>query len=83
MSKQFVDFEQLKEEVSFEQVLVMLELEMNPSGQQLRGCCPVHKGTNRRDFVITPEKGLWYCFSCRKGGDMINLAICCRCRERI
>ena len=42
-------------------------------GDQLRGCCPIHDGDNPRGFVVTPAKGLWYCFSGCGGGDIIKL----------
>lgn len=37
-------------------------------GATLMGCCPLH---NERtpSFSVTPSKGLFYCHSCRKGGD--------------
>lgn len=73
MSKSFVDYQELKEKVSIEQVLGMMSLNLKPTGEQLRGCCPVHQGSNPRDFVVTPDKGLWYCFTCKIGGDMIKL----------
>jgi hypothetical protein len=37
-----------------------------------RGCCPIHKGTSPREFVITMSKGLWYCFGNCGGGDHIQ-----------
>lgn len=70
----FVDFAELKSRVNITQVLEMLGIELKPSGQQLRGLCPIHNGNNPRGFVVTPEKGVWYCFGdCGKGGDLIEL----------
>jgi hypothetical protein len=51
----------------------MLELELKPSGNQMRGICPIHGGSNNREFVVTPAKGLWYCFGGCGGGDLISL----------
>jgi DNA primase len=69
----FVDFNELKSKITIEQVLDMFGVKTRKSGDQLRGCCPIHGGTNDRQFVVTPSKGLWHCFAdeCRKGGDII------------
>ena len=53
----------------------MLGIKLKKSGPQLRGQCPICKDNSDRAFVITPAKGLYYCFGkCGKGGD----AICSR-----
>lgn len=69
----FVDFRALKETVSIEQVLDMLGLDLKRTNNQLRGCCPIHDGNSPREFVVTPSKGLFYCFGSCGGGDMIKL----------
>ena len=69
----FIDFAEIKQHVSIEQVVAWLNLSLDTAGNQLRGCCPIHKGTDKRDFVITPAKGLFYCFKCKEGGDLIKL----------
>ena len=72
----YVDFAELKARVSISDVLVMLGVDLKhfkTHGDQLRGACPIHEGDNPRGFVITPSKGLWYCFSGCGGGDIIKL----------
>lgn len=32
-------------------------------GKSLVGCCPIHKGTNRKQFVVDPTREAWKCFS--------------------
>src|SRR5689334_13929425 len=70
----FVDFAELKQRVSITDVLTWLQisLKQNPNGQ-LRGCCPIHGGTSEREFVVTPSKGLYFCFAECGGGDAIKL----------
>jgi DNA primase (bacterial type) len=70
----FVDFAELKTRVPIEDALKWLgvELKASPNGQ-LRGCCPIHSGTNPREFVVTPSKGLYFCFAGCGGGDVIKL----------
>jgi DNA primase len=72
----YVDFAELKAKVNITDVLTMLNVDIHrfkPHGDQLRGCCPIHGGDNPRGFIITPSKGLWYCFSGCGGGDVIAL----------
>jgi hypothetical protein len=72
----YVDFSELKTRVSITDVLAMLGVDVHrfkTHGDQLRGACPIHGGDNPRGFVVTPAKGLWYCFSGCGGGDIIAL----------
>src|ERR1700730_17344843 len=72
----YVDFSELKAKVSITDVFVMLDIDLKRfkiHGDQLRGACPIHGGDNPRGFVVTPAKGLWYCFSGCGGGDIIAL----------
>ena len=44
------------------------------SGKRFVGACPVHRGTNKRQFVVEPDKGTWFCFGdCNRGGAGIEL----------
>jgi DNA primase len=69
----FIDFGELKERVSIEDAMKLLDLNMKQSGKQYRGQCPTCEGSDR-GLVITPDKGVYYCFSEAKGGDCIALA---------
>jgi DNA primase len=69
----FIDFAELKTKVSIEQVLTMLQLNLKRQGRQLRGPCSVCKSGGDRALVVTPDKGVFYCFGCKSGGDMIEL----------
>jgi DNA primase len=71
MSTSFLDFNELKSRVPIEQVLQLLGIALKQHNSQLRGCCPIHKGTDQRGFVVTPAKRLYYCFGGCGGGDMI------------
>lgn len=74
MKNGYIDFADLKARISISQVLQMLDIELKQQGDQLRGRCPIHQGGNDRQFVVTPAKGVWYCFGdCACGGDMIEL----------
>ncbi len=41
------------------------------SGSNLFGLCPFH-GEKTASFSVSPEKGIYYCFGCHKGGSVIN-----------
>ena len=41
------------------------------SGANLFGLCPFH-GEKTASFSVSPDKGIYYCFGCHKGGSVIN-----------
>ena len=41
------------------------------SGANLFGLCPFH-GEKTPSFSVAPDKGIYYCFGCHKGGGVIN-----------
>ena len=43
----------------------------NAGGGSLKGLCPFHD-EKTPSFNVTPARGLWYCFSCTEGGDVIR-----------
>jgi DNA primase len=44
---------------------------LKPAGQSLKGLCPFHK-EKTPSFIVTPAKGIFYCFGCHKGGDVFT-----------
>ncbi len=66
------DFALLKERVSLEQAAQQLGLTMRSTGAQLRGPCPACNSGGDRALVITPAKGLFYCFASGIGGDLVS-----------
>jgi DNA primase len=43
----------------------------NAGGGSLKALCPFHD-EKTPSFNVTPARGLWYCFSCVEGGDVIK-----------
>jgi len=66
-------FEQLKRTVPIEAVLAKYGIELKRQGNSLKGCCPIHHGSNSRQFVVS--NNLFQCFSpsCKRGGDIFSL----------
>ena len=69
----YVDFAELKKQVSIDRVFGLLNLKMRQNGDQWRGPCPICASGGDRALVVTVSKGCFYCFSHGKGGDMIAL----------
>jgi DNA primase len=66
-----LDFQAIKDAVTLEAVINLLQLPVKKSNGQYRCECPVHEG-NSRGLAITPGKG-FFCFSTKNGGDQIAL----------
>ena len=74
-AKAWVEYKEIKEKVTIEMVLNRYGLleKLKPSGQNLVGCCPIHQGSNPRQFSINPEKNIFNCFgNCKAGGNVLN-----------
>ncbi|HEV7514510.1 MAG TPA: CHC2 zinc finger domain-containing protein [Candidatus Acidoferrum sp.] len=70
--KDFIDFAQLKEQVSIAQCVQMLDLRMK-GNDQLRSACPQCRAGGERSLAVNVSKSSYYCFSEGKGGDQIAL----------
>lgn len=44
---------------------------LEKSGARFRACCPFHQ-EKTPSFYLTPEKNLFYCFGCHKGGTLFS-----------
>lgn len=69
----FLDFDEIKAANKIDDVAQLLGLELKKSGNALRGKCPVCESSGDRNLAVTPSKGVFYCFSDQKGGDVLAL----------
>ena len=61
----FIDYAELKTRVTMHDAIQKLGLELKRAGHQLRGFCPKCLCGGDRALVVTPDKGLFYCWACK------------------
>lgn len=44
---------------------------LKQSGRNFKGCCPFHN-EKTASFMVSPEKQIFHCFGCGKGGDIFS-----------
>ena len=77
--KEMIDFKSLKESVGIEEVARgFLHLTITEDKEDtIRAVCPSCESSDQRAIIITPSKGLFYCFKAKTGGDLISLVSHC------
>ena len=71
-----VNFQQLRDEISIEEVLRLLGCEaVSRKGDHWRGPCPVHRSrtTDSRVFSANVKTNRYYCHKCRSHGNQLEL----------
>ena len=72
----FIDYKLLKTCVS---IIMVLDhygwvRELKGTGNTVRSTCPIHNGSNDKQFVVNIRNNTWCCFGdCRKGGSILEL----------
>ena len=73
--KNWVDYKEIKTKISIKMVLDRYGLfeTLKKSGKNHAGCCPIHKGSNPRQFTVNLEKNIFNCFGdCKSGGNVLD-----------
>jgi DNA primase len=65
------DIALVRERSAIDEVIAEYLQLRNAGGGSLKGLCPFHD-EKTPSFNVTPARGLWYCFSCTEGGDVIS-----------
>ena len=60
----------IKDKLSIEEVVAPYVM-LKKSGRYLKACCPFHQ-EKTPSFVVSPDRGMAYCFGCHKGGDIFQ-----------
>lgn len=71
-----IDFREARAQVPLSEVFDLIGFAPRwRSGDEVRGPCPVHRArTSRsRSFAANLQKGVWHCFRCGAGGNVLDL----------
>ena len=81
MSAEWIDFKQLRQQLKLADVLRHYRIDLKTSGSRATGLCPLpthpQRGAGKRtpSFSVNLDRGLWNCFGCHAGGNVLDLAI--------
>jgi DNA primase len=62
--------DEIKDKLPIEE-LVGQYVQLKKVGRSLKGLCPFHS-EKTPSFIVSPERGIAYCFGCNKGGDVFT-----------
>jgi DNA primase len=74
MEGEWVDFKIIKAAITINMVLDRYGVVLKKTGQELRGKCPIHRGSNNKHFTVNVTKNVFKCFfeSCGAHGNVLD-----------
>lgn len=85
METEWVDFRIIKAAVTMQMVLDRYGMTLKKSGHELRGKCPIHRGSNDKHFTANVSKNVFKCFfaDCGAHGNVLDfVAVMEQCSVR-
>ena len=76
LARMRLNAQEIKAGIDLVEYLASLGIELRPvgAGGEYRGICPFH-GESVPSFQVNRRKGLWHCFGCGAGGDVISFVM--------
>ncbi|MGQ9687985.1 MAG: DNA primase [Desulfobaccales bacterium] len=65
--------QEIRDAASIEEVVGQY-VKLERRGKNLTGLCPFHSDT-KPSFTVSPDKGIFYCFGCQAGGNVISFVM--------
>src|ERR671912_2508022 len=74
METEWVDFRIIKAAVTMQMVLDRYGITLKKSGHEVRGKCPIHRGSNNKHFTANTSKNVFKCFfaECGTHGNVLD-----------
>jgi DNA primase len=64
------DVDQVKQKIDIVEYIEQF-VTLSRAGRNFKGICPFHNEKSP-SFMVSPERQIWHCFGCQKGGDVFS-----------